>query len=111
MTLRLDDWQDKMVQTVAAANPKTIVVARCSGAFLMPWLDDVQAVVYQTIPGQAAGPAAASTILGEINPSGKLTVSFPSSMNETWLGSPQLNPAQCELQYKSKCQFSFGIFC
>ena len=53
-TLRLDDWQDEMVRTVAAANKKTIVVARCSGAFLMPWLADVKAVVYQTIPGQAA---------------------------------------------------------
>jgi hypothetical protein len=73
------------VQTVAAANKKTIVVARCSGAFIMPWLDDVRAVLYQTIPGQAAGPAAAAAILGEINPSGKLTLSFPSSMNETWL--------------------------
>ena len=48
----------------------------------------------QTIPGQAAGPAAAAAILGENNPSGKLTLSFPSSMNETWLGSPRLNPAQ-----------------
>ena len=84
-TLRLDDWQDAMVQTVAAANKKTIVVARCSGAFLMPWLDDVRAVLYQTIPGQAAGPSAAAAILGEDNPSGKLTLSFPSSMNETWL--------------------------
>jgi hypothetical protein len=44
-TLRLDPWQDAMVQTVAAANKNTIVVARCSGAFLMPWLGDVQAVL------------------------------------------------------------------
>ena len=40
------------------------------------------------------GPAAAAAILGEINPSGKLTLSFPASMDQTWLGNPSLNPAQ-----------------
>ena len=55
-TLRLDDWQDAMVQTVAAANKKTIVVARCSGAFLMPWLDDVKAVLYQVGQDRPAPP-------------------------------------------------------
>eukprot|EP00040_Diaphanoeca_grandis_P025314 m.140041 g.140041 ORF g.140041 m.140041 type:complete len:728 (+) comp30098_c2_seq1:32-2215(+) len=91
--LSLDDWQNEMVSVVAKANPRTIVVARCSGAFVMPWLDDVEAVLYQLIPGQAAGMGAASVIIGDINPSGKLTVSFPTSMDETWLGTP-LNPAQ-----------------
>jgi len=56
-TLRLDDWQDAMVQTVAAANKKTIVVARCSGAFLMPWLDDVKAVLYQVGQDRPAPPS------------------------------------------------------
>ena len=42
----LDQWQNEMVSTVAKANKNTIVVMRCSGATLMPWLDDVAAVLY-----------------------------------------------------------------
>ena len=44
--------------------------------------------------GQAGGVAAGGAILGTINPSGKLPVSFPTSIDETWLGNPRLNPAQ-----------------
>ena len=67
-SLRLDNWQNTMVTTVARANPRTIVVARCSGAFEMPWLAEMPAVLYQLVPGQAAGHAAAGTLLGSVNP-------------------------------------------
>jgi hypothetical protein len=75
--------------TPLAALPKKV-----SGAFLMPWLDDVPTVLYQLMPGIAAGKAAGDVITGQVNPSGKLTVSFPASMDATWLGSPKLNPQQ-----------------
>ena len=78
--LALEAWQELMITTVAAANPNTIVIMRCSGATTMPWLDDVAAVLFQLYPGQAAGFAAGGAILGTINPSGKLPVSFPNSM-------------------------------
>ena len=48
-SMQLDDWQNTMVTTVARANPRTIVVARCSGAFEMPWLAEVAAVLYQLV--------------------------------------------------------------
>ena len=86
--------QDKLVAAIAAkAGSKTCVLARVSGAFAMPWLDNVAAVLYQLMPGQAAGIAAAKAITGQINPQGKLPVSFPPSIDDTWLGTP-LNPAQ-----------------
>eukprot|EP01049_Picozoa_sp_SAG25_P009125 SAG25_NODE_878_length_4974_cov_1.376615_4_plen_272_part_00 len=48
--------QDKLVAAIgAAAGKKTVVVARCSGAFAMPWLGSVAALLYQLMPGQGGG--------------------------------------------------------
>ena len=86
--------QDALVAAIgAAAGEKTVVVARCSGAFAMPWLDSVSSVLYQLMPGQAGGEAAAKAIVGAINPAAKLPISMPTSIDSTWLGTP-LNPAQ-----------------
>ena len=86
--------QDKLVAAIAEqSGVKTVVLARCSGAFTMPWLGQVASVLYQLMPGQAGGVAAAKAIAGRVNPQGKLPVSFPTSIDETWLGTP-LNPAQ-----------------
>jgi beta-glucosidase len=91
--LSLPSYQDALVAAVAAANPNTIVVARCPGACLMPWKAAVPSILFQLMPGQEAGNALANALFGAVNPSGKLPVSFPGSMNDTWLGNP-VNPLQ-----------------
>jgi beta-glucosidase len=58
----------------------------------MPWADSARAILMQFMPGQASGNAIAQTIWGLNNPSGKLPVSFPISMNNTWLSSPPGGP-------------------
>jgi beta-glucosidase len=80
--------QDQLVFAIAAVQKNTIVVARCPGACLMPWKDSVPAILFQLMPGQEMGNAIASTIFGDNNPSGKLPVTFPGSMLETWLSLP-----------------------
>ena len=91
--LSLPAWQDAMVSAVAAVQPKTVVLARCPGACFMVWKNAVPAILYSLLPGQEAGNAIANVIFGAVNPSGKLPVSFPAVMNDTWLGNP-VNPAQ-----------------
>jgi beta-glucosidase len=72
---------------VAAAPGKTVIVARCPGACFMPWRDAAQAILYELMPGQESGNSLAATLFGLNNPSGRLPVSFPAAMNETWLGT------------------------
>jgi beta-glucosidase len=74
--------QDALVSTVAAANPKTIVVMENGGAQVMPWLANVGAVLEAWYPGQSGGPAIADLLFGNVNPSGKLPITFPASVND-----------------------------
>ncbi len=78
-TLTLPQDQDRLVRAVAAANPRTVVVLATSGPVLMPWLADVPAAVQVWYGGQAQGRTVASTLFGDVNPSGKLPVTFPAT--------------------------------
>ena len=77
--LSLPDNQDVLISTVSAANPKTVVVLQTGGAVLMPWLNNVGAVVQAWYPGTNGGEAIARVLSGEVNPSGHLPITFPAS--------------------------------
>ncbi|MGO9864258.1 MAG: beta-glucosidase family protein [Terriglobales bacterium] len=74
--------QDALVAAVAAANPHTIVVLENGGAQVMPWLSNVAAVLEAWYPGQRGGQAIANILFGGVNPSGKLPITFPASVND-----------------------------
>ncbi len=75
--LGLPGEQNALVEQVAAANPNTVVVLQTGGPVLMPWLNKVAAVVQAWLPGQECGNAIADVLFGRVNPSGKLTQTFP----------------------------------
>ncbi|MEK7407673.1 MAG: glycoside hydrolase family 3 C-terminal domain-containing protein [Acidobacteriota bacterium] len=77
--LSLPDNQDELVGRVAAANPRTIVVLETGGPVTMPWIDGVSAVLEAWYPGIRGGEAIANILFGDVNPSGKLPVTFPKS--------------------------------
>lgn len=83
---------DAMVAHAAASNPATVVVTRCGGACLMPWLGDVPSVLQQGLAGQEAGAALARLLFGAVSPSGKLPLSFPASEDDTWIQDPAQYP-------------------
>ncbi len=87
-SLTLPNEQDLLVQEVAAANPRTIVVVASGGPVLMPWLDQVPAVLESWYGGQELGDALADVLFGDVNPSGKLPVTFPRSERETPVSEP-----------------------
>jgi beta-glucosidase len=74
--------QDALVAAVASANPHTIVVMENGGAQAMPWLNSVGAVLEAWYPGQRGGQAIANLLFGAVNPSGKLPITFPASVND-----------------------------
>jgi beta-glucosidase len=81
-SLDLPDGQDQLVAAVAAANPNTIVVLETGNPVLMPWLDQVRAVVEAWYPGARGGDAIAAVLFGEVNPSGRLPITFPKSEDQ-----------------------------
>ncbi len=81
--LTLPNEQDLLVKTVVAANQRTIVVVASGGPVLMPWLDQVPAVLECWYGGQEVGGALAEVLFGDVTPSGKLPVTFPRSESDT----------------------------
>ncbi len=69
---------DAVVDAVARANPRTIVVLETGGPVLAPWADRVGAVLEAWYPGQEAGPAIARVLFGDVDPGGRLPVTFPA---------------------------------
>jgi beta-glucosidase len=98
VSLHLPQSADELIEAVAAANPHTIVVLANSGPVTMPWLGDVPAVVETYFGGQEQGAALAHVLWGDVDPSGKLTVTYPTSetavpvgVNNPWATSDSLN--------------------
>jgi len=87
-SLALPQNQDALVSAVAAANPHTIVVLETGGPVTMPWVDHVGAVLESWYPGIRGAQALANILFGEVNPSGKLPLTFPKS--EADLPRPEL---------------------
>ncbi|SDD64795.1 beta-glucosidase [Auraticoccus monumenti] len=80
--LTLPQDQDRLIREVAAVNPRTVVVLATSGAVLMPWLDQVPAVVEAWYGGQTQGTSVAAVLYGDVNPSGRLPITFPASEDQ-----------------------------
>jgi beta-glucosidase len=80
--LSLPDNQDALVVAVAAANPRTIVVTETGGPITMPWLDKVGAVLSAWYPGIQGAEAIANILFGDVNPSGKLAVTYSKSESD-----------------------------
>jgi beta-glucosidase len=91
-SLALPGDQDRLVDAVAAANRKTVVVLNTGGAALMPWIGRVAAAVEAWYPGQENGKAIASVLFGDVDPSGKLPTTFPRSDEQTPVADPRRWP-------------------
>jgi beta-glucosidase len=100
--LQLPGYQDALISAVAAANPNTVVVLNTGDPVFMPWVNDVKAIVEMWYPGQRGGPATANVLLGLVNPSGKLPVTFPngSGPQPRW---PQDDPNCTDTSINGNC--------
>ena len=76
--LKLPGDQDALIEAVAAANPRTVVVLHTVGPVLMPWRDRVAGIFASWYPGEQAGTAIAALLFGDVDPSGRLPMTFPA---------------------------------
>jgi len=84
----LDNWsglslpgdQDAMISRLAKCSKKTVVVLNTNSAILMPWIDEVDAVLEAWYGGQQIGLAIERLLFGDVNPSGKLPMTFPKTL-------------------------------
>jgi beta-glucosidase len=90
--LELPGYQDRLVEAVAAANPRTVVVLDTGGPVLMPWAGKVAGLVQAWYPGEEDGNAAADVLLGDADPSGRLPITFPKSLADTPASTPEQYP-------------------
>jgi beta-glucosidase len=81
-SIDLGTTQDNLITSVAAANPNTVVVLNTGSAITMPWLSSVKGVLEAWYPGQEDGTAIGSLLFGSTDPSGHLTVTFPTSLSQ-----------------------------
>lgn len=88
--MKLPEGENKLISAVAAANPDTVVVLFSGSAVELPWNDEVRAILYMGLPGQAGGSAAVRLLYGDVNPSGKLAESWPvryeDCVSSSWYG-------------------------
>jgi beta-glucosidase len=66
-----------LIEAVAAANPKTVVVLNTAGPVAMPWVQKVAAILEMWYPGDVFGKAASRLLFGDAAPQGRLPITFP----------------------------------
>jgi beta-glucosidase len=92
-SLSLPNNQDELIEQVAAANPHTIVVLETGTVVTMPWIDKVAGVVEAWYAGSSGHKALANVLVGDVNPSGKLPLTFPRSEEDLPHPEPPKIPA------------------
>lgn len=81
--LALPAGQDELIEAVAAANPRTVVILHAGSPVLVErWIGRVAAVLVAWYPGGEGGHAITDVLLGDVNPSGRLPMTFPRSPDQ-----------------------------
>ncbi|HZM82270.1 MAG TPA: beta-glucosidase [Candidatus Limnocylindrales bacterium] len=112
--LSLPWGQDAVIEAVADVNAATIVVLETGNPVAIPWLDRVRAVLQAWYPGQAGGQAIAEVLAGQVNPSGRLPVTFPTGLAQTprpdlpGLGTPWGTPTT--IHYNEGAEIGYRWF-
>ena len=101
--MALHEGQNELITKIAGLNSKTAVILVSGSPVEMPWVDQVPAIVQMWYAGMEGGHAIADVLLGEVNPSGKLPMTFPKALGDS--------PAHALNDYAADvCFYSEGIF-
>jgi beta-glucosidase len=95
-SLSLPDNQDALIEQIASVNPHTIVVLETGTAVTMPWIDKVAGIVEVWYAGSSGHKALANILVGEVNPAGKLPLTFPKSESDLMHPDRPMIPAESQ---------------
>jgi beta-glucosidase len=109
-TLDLPGSQEQLLEAVYKANPKTVAVIMSGGPVSVKWASqNVPAILAAWYPGEEAGTALASVLLGEYNPAGRLPYTVYDSLDQI---PPQdeydVTKGFTYMYFAGKPQFAFG---
>lgn len=105
-TFNLPPLQDSIINMIAAANSKTVVILNAGGnVHMQPWINKIHALIHAWYPGQAGGTALAEILFGKTNPSGKL----PASFEKEWKDNPVYN-SYYDSAHNKQVVYKEGIF-
>ena len=108
-SLALPVRQDELVSAVAAANPRTVVVVNAGAPVLLPWSDEVAAVLVSWFPGQEFGNALADVLTGTVEPGGRGHEGVPQGRSDLRALAEQMK-RPLELRYGApSCQTTLAM--
>lgn len=81
--LNLPECQNRLIEKICDVQKNVVVVLHNGSPVVMPWKDRVSAIVEAYLGGQAVGKAEVRVLFGEVNPSGRLSETFPNRLEDT----------------------------
>lgn len=107
--MRLPQSQIDLLEAVSAANPNVIAVMSAGSAVEMPWLSKCKALVHGYLCGQAGAGAVLKVITGAVNPSGKLSETYPLSYEDT-PSAPYFPAKERTVEYREGLYMGYRYF-
>ena len=101
--LNLPECQNRLIEKICDVQKHVVVVLHNGSPVIMPWKDRVSGIVEAYLGGQAVGKAVVKVLFGEVNPSGRLSETFPNRLEDT----------PCYLTYgkgKDHAEYREGVF-
>lgn len=109
-TMDLSNRQNEMISALAVANDRTVVVLKDSSPVVLPWVDEVHAVLEAWNQGSEDGHVVADLLLGAVTPSGKLPTTYPRTADDTLAaGRPDRYPGVDEGDGYPVMHYSEGL--
>ena len=103
-TLGVGPEMDDLIEAVAAANPRTVVVLNVGAPVLLPWRERVAGILLAHFPGQEGGTAIGRVLSGAAEPGGRLPVSWPRAASSP---VPSVTPVDGQLHYAERERFGY----
>ncbi len=107
--MKMPQSQIDLLKAVSAANSNVVIVMSAGSAVEMPWLDQCKAMVHGYLCGQAGAAAVLQVITGQVNPSGKLSESYPLSYDDV-SSKPYFPAVQRSVEYREGLYVGYRYF-